>query len=234
MGAYRNIFIDLDDTIWDFTANSHVALRTTYDDLSLARIFPCYEAFCNDYYAKNKELWELYHHGKIEKDFLIIERYAYLLRQAHYPDANNQLASHINSYYLDTLAEQKQLVPYAIELLQYLTSRGYNLYILSNGFIEVQKLKLQSAGIAHYFGRIVLSDEIGINKPDRKLFDYALQVTDSQACNTLMIGDNYDTDILGAIDAEWGQIYFDRNHRGYTHTAPQYTIHSLLDVKNIL
>ncbi|MBQ5751144.1 MAG: HAD-IA family hydrolase, partial [Bacteroidaceae bacterium] len=107
-------------------------------------------------------------------------------------------------------------------------------YILSNGFIEVQHKKLQSAGIGHYFERMVLSDEIGINKPDRRLFDYALEVTHSQAADTLLIGDNYDADIMGAMQAGWGQIYFDRHHRGITAQEPQHTIHSLKEVMDIL
>lgn len=234
MTHYRNIFIDLDDTIWDFTANSHVSLEIMYRDLDIARIYPDYDAFSSAYYAKNSELWALYHHGKIEKDFLIIERYAHLLRTIGYNDIDNRLAQRMNEYYLDTLAMQTQLVPYAIELLDYLTRRGYNLYILSNGFIEVQHKKLQSAGIEDYFERMVLSDEIGINKPDRRLFDYALEVTHSQAADTLMIGDNYDADILGAMQAGWGQIYFDRNHRGITTQEPQHTVHSLKEVMDIL
>lgn len=234
MTHHRNIFIDLDDTIWDFTANSHVSLEIMYRDLDIARIYPDYDAFSSAYYAKNSELWALYHHGKIEKDFLIIERYAHLLRTIGYNDIDNRLAQRMNEYYLDTLALQTQLVPYAIELLDYLTRRGYNLYILSNGFIEVQHKKLQSAGIEDYFERMVLSDEIGINKPDRRLFDYALEVTHSQAADTLMIGDNYDADILGAMQAGWGQIYFDRNHRGITAQEPQHTVHSLKEVMDIL
>lgn len=234
MTHYRNIFIDLDDTIWDFTANSHVSLEIMYRDLDIARIYPDYDAFSSAYYAKNSELWALYHHGKIEKDFLIIERYAHLLRTIGYNDIDNRLAQRMNEYYLDTLALQTQLVPYALELLDYLTRRGYNLYILSNGFIEVQHKKLQSAGIEDYFERMVLSDEIGINKPDRRLFDYALEVTHSQAADTLMIGDNYDADIMGAMQAGWGQIYFDRNHRGITAQEPQHTVHSLKEVMDIL
>ena len=234
MTHHRNIFIDLDDTIWDFTANSHVSLEIMYRDLDIARIYPDYDAFSSAYYAKNSELWALYHHGKIEKDFLIIERYAHLLRTIGYNDIDNRLAQRMNEYYLDTLALQTQLVPYAIELLDYLTRRGYNLYILSNGFIEVQHKKLQSAGIEDYFERMVLSDEIGINKPDRRLFDYALEVTHSQAADTLMIGDNYDADIMGAMQAGWGQIYFDRNHRGITAQEPQHTVHSLKEVMDIL
>lgn len=234
MTHYEHIFIDLDDTIWDFTANSHVALETMYRDLDIARIYPDYDAFSSTYYAKNSELWTLYHHGKINKDFLIVERYAHLLRGIGYPDPDNRLATSMNNYYLDCLAEQSLLVPHAIELLQYLYKKGYKLYILSNGFMEVQHRKLQSAGIGQYFSRMVLSDEIGITKPDRRLFDYALQVTGGSAEKTLMIGDNYDADIVGAMNAGWGQIYFDRYHRSITGQNPQHTVQSLDEIIAIL
>lgn len=234
MVHYSNIFIDLDDTIWDFTANSHVSLAVMYHDLDIAAIYPDYESFSREYYNKNSELWTLYHHGKIEKDYLIVERYAHLLRTIGYNDTDNLLAGRMNAYYLETLAQQTRLVPHAIELLEYLSKKGYRLYILSNGFVEVQQRKLQSAGIAHYFDRIVLSDEIGITKPDKRLFDYALDVTGSRPTNTLMIGDNYDADILGAMNAGWGQIYFDRHHKGITSEKPQYTIGTLDEVCSIL
>ena len=234
MTHYKNIFIDLDDTIWDFTANSHTSLDIMYRDLDIAAIYPDYESFSREYYSKNSELWTLYHHGKIEKDYLIVERYAHLLRSIGYNDPDNQLADRMNTYYLDILAQQTRLIPHAVDILEYLNKKGYRLYILSNGFIEVQQRKLQSAGIAHYFDRIVLSDEIGITKPDKRLFDYALEVTDSQPSNTLMIGDNYDADILGAMHAGWGQIYFDRNHRGITAQEPQHTVHNLTEVMDIL
>ncbi len=234
MVQYKNIFIDLDDTIWDFTANSHVSLAIMYKELGIAEIYPDYNLFSTTYYNKNSELWALYHHGKIDKDFLIIERYAYLLRELGYNDPENKLAGRMNKFYLDTLAQQTRLVPHAVELLEYLSGKGYNLFILSNGFIEVQQRKLQSAGIAQYFKRIVLSDEIGINKPDRRLFDYALEVTNSVAENTLMLGDNYDADILGAMNAGWGQIYFDRNNKGITAEEPQHIVHSLAEVHLVL
>ncbi len=234
MTPYRNIFIDLDDTIWDFNANSHTSLEMTYHDLSLSQIFPDYQAFSTAYYSKNKELWTLYHHGQITKDFLIVERFAYLFRTIGYPDPENSMAIRMNRHYLDTLARQKVLVPHAAELLEYLQRKNYRLFILSNGFMNVQQQKLQSAGIDSFFSRIVLSDEIGITKPARELFDFALRVTGSKASDTLMIGDNYDADIMGAANAGWGQIYFDRFHNDITGQKPQYTVYSLDEITAIL
>lgn len=234
MRKYSHIFIDLDDTIWDFNANSHVALAKTFDDLHLRNIFADYDLFSRLYYDKNAELWDLYHHGKINRDYLIVERFAYPLRETGYADPQNRLAAHLNKYYLETLSQQTRLVPQAYEMLSDLQGKGYRLYILSNGFAEVQARKLQAGKIAQFFSRIVLSDEIGITKPDRRIFDHALQVTGGDAATTIMIGDNYDADIMGAAHAGWGQIYFDRYNKGYVGDAPQHTIHSLAEVSLIL
>lgn len=234
MRRYSHIFIDLDDTVWDFNANSHVALAKTFDDLHLHNIFADYDLFSRLYYAKNAELWDLYHHGKIARDFLIVERFAYPLREYGYNDRENHLAAHINKCYLENLSQQTRLVPQAYEMLSDLWEKGYQLYILSNGFKEVQARKLEAGKITQFFSRIVLSDEIGITKPDRRIFDYALQVTDGHAETTLMIGDNYDADIMGAAHAGWGQIYFDRFDKGYIGEMPQHTVHSLAEVSLIL
>ena len=140
----------------------------------------------------------------------------------------------LNDRYLDVLSQQKTLVPGAVELLDYLTERGYPLYILSNGFAEVQSRKLESGGISHYFKRLILSDEIGITKPDRRLFDYALQIVGAAASETLIVGDNYDADILGAMNAGWKTIYFNRDNLVIPGARPDYIATSLSEIKQIL
>ena len=192
------LFIDLDDTIWDFRANSVLSLRQVYDEFALKKEIPDYDRFKSLYMATNHELWELH------------------------------------DRYLDVLSQQKTLVPGAVELLDYLTERGYPLYILSNGFAEVQSRKLESGGISHYFKRLILSDEIGITKPDRRLFDYALQIVGAAASETLIVGDNYDADILGAMNAGWKTIYFNRDNLVIPGARPDYTATSLSEIKQIL
>ena len=168
------LFIDLDDTIWDFRANSVLSLRQVYDEFALKKEIPDYDRFKSLYMATNHELWELYHHNRITKDYLIVERFSRPLRHAGSKmSEDKEFIMALNDRYLDVLSQQKTLVPGAVELLDYLTERGYSLYILSNGFAEVQSRKLESGGISHYFKRLILSDEIGITKPDRRLFDYA-------------------------------------------------------------
>ncbi len=232
---YKYLFIDLDDTIWDFKANSMLALRQVYDELELSREIPDYERFRARYVATNHALWELYHHNKVTKEFLIVERFARPFREEGSQLGDDaEFLSRLNSRYLNVLAEQKALVPGAIELLDYLMAKGYPLYILSNGFAEVQHRKLDSGGIAHYFKRLILSDEIGITKPDRRLFDYALQQIGAEPSEVLIVGDNYDADILGAINAGWSAIYFNRDNKPVPGEQPHWMVTSLEEIKDIL
>lgn len=231
----KTLFIDLDDTIWDFQANSKLSLRQVYDEFSLGRAFTGYEQFEKLYMTANHELWEEYHHNRVTKDFLIVERFARPFREAGSAlSGDMDFIMALNHRYLDVLAQQKTLVPGAIDLLDYLTAKGYPLYILSNGFAEVQARKLQSGGIDRYFKRLILSDEIGITKPDRRLFDYALQVVGSTAADTVIVGDNYDADILGAMNAGWRSIYFNRDNLPVTGPQPDYMVTELSQLKAIL
>ncbi len=232
---YKYLFIDLDDTIWDFRANSMLALRQVYDEFELAQEIPDYERFRSRYVATNHALWELYHHGQVTKEFLIVERFARPFREEGSRLGDDaEFLSRLNTRYLNVLAEQKSLVPGAIELLDYLTGKGYPLYILSNGFAEVQHRKLESGGIAHYFKRLILSDEIGVTKPDRRIFDYALQQIGAEPSEVLIVGDNYDADILGAMNAGWTALYFNRDNLAIPGEQPHYMVTSLSEIVNIL
>lgn len=231
---YRNVFIDLDDTLWDFKSSSAVALKNLYDKYDLDRLFPSFEEFRGLYMRKNHELWEFYHHGSITKDELIVERFRFLLKQSGYQDGEDCYALELNESYLMLLSEQTLLVPYAIELLEYLKAKDYRLFVLSNGFTETQYRKLRSGGLESYFDRIVLSDEIGVTKPNPELFRYALEVTGSQIDDTLMIGDNYDADIMGARNSGWGQIYYNPENVPVTGVIPDYMVGDLRDIMTIL
>ena len=231
----KTLFIDLDDTIWDFRANSMWSLRQVYGEFSLDRVFPRYEQFQSLYMEANHELWEAYHHNRVTKEFLIVERFARPFRQVGSAlSGDMDFIMQLNHRYLDVLAGQNRLVPGAVDLLDYLTGKGYPLYILSNGFSEVQSRKLHSGGIDRYFKRLILSDELGITKPDRRLFDYALQLVGAEPSDTLIVGDNYDADILGAMNAGWGTIYFNRDNLPVAGARPDYVVTALSDIKQIL
>ncbi|NDV46386.1 noncanonical pyrimidine nucleotidase, YjjG family [Paludibacter sp. 221] len=217
---YKHVFLDLDDTIWDFHANAKKSLNITYDSLSLSSYFDCFEEFFDVYIQRNNELWDLYGAGEISKDFLQKERFRYPLSKAGIEDEN--LVRELGEMYLSLLPERTILVPHARELLDYL-SQKYTLTIISNGFIEVQYRKLKNSGIDHYFKHVVLSEDAGALKPDRKIFDYALNLNNAKAEEAIMIGDIYQADIQGAQNAGIDQIFF--NWRGVELSDGQSATH---------
>ena len=228
----KTVFVDVDDTIWWFTENSKLSLRYVYDHFGLSAYEPSYEVFRDIYLTKNHELWQLYHYGKIEKDFLVTERFRYTLSEIGVVNGVEALAAEMDDEYLRFLAEQRILVPGAREMLEYLSDR-YDVHVLSNGFKGVQDRKLISAGVRHLVDKIIISDDCGITKPLRGIFDYALAQCGAEARSTVMIGDNADADIAGAHNAGWHTIYFHIKGTEKCDCADE-EVFNLIDVMNIL
>lgn len=201
----KTIFVDLDDTIWDFTANSKVALRKVYEEYGLQEQCP-YEKFIDCYLPNNDALWLQYHHGEITKEYLKRERFRRSFADCGVVCDSPEQFDHD---YLETIVTLKRVVDGAPELLEHLVKRG-PVHVLSNGFANLQSRKLKSGGLDKFVTRLILSDDIGVTKPDRRLFDYALSQVGGEPETTLMIGDNYDADILGAHNAGWHTAYFNR------------------------
>lgn len=211
------VWIDLDDTLIDFTTNSKLALTRLYRTERLDRQFVTPELWVKTYERYNMALWDEYNHGQISREYLRHERFSRpLLEGGFSPDEVEVMARRFDTLYLDYLALERTVVPGAMELLRGLREAGVPVGVLSNGFSEVQYRKMDRAGITPYVDLTVLSDEIDVNKPDRRLFDYAVArasalLPDVSASpeRHLMIGDNPDTDIAGALDAGWQALWFD-------------------------
>lgn len=231
---YDVLFIDLDDTLYDFTSNSTDAYREVYAFMEYGRWFRSFEHYYEIYWARNQELWVLYADSKITKEQLNAERYTHPLRVMGVPDAD-AVGARFWEESMKRLPLGARLMPHAREVLEYLKPR-YRIYILSNGFAELQSRKMQSAGIAHYFDGVVLSEDIGVNKPHRAIFDHALRVAGVTADRALMIGDNYEVDIKGAHGAGIDQVFY--NVAGLDISGevliPTHTIGSLLELKEIV
>lgn len=231
---YEVLFIDLDDTLYDFTSNSRETYRTVYELLNYQQWFDSFEHYYTIYWEYNQQLWLLYNDGKISKDQLNAERYTHPLRVMGVSDADT-IGSNFWEESMKRLPLGKRLMPYALEALEYLHTK-YRMYILSNGFMELQSRKMQSAHIAHYFDGVILSDDIGVNKPHPAIFEHALRIANITADKAIMIGDNLEVDIKGA-----SQVGIDQVHYNFTHSRsedtlfrPTYTISTLLELKDIL
>ncbi len=233
---YRDLFLDFDDTLYDTHGNANIALGEIYDEFELHRNFDRMEDFLLPYWQVNVELWTLYAAGQITRDVLILERFRRPLSYGRgLETVSVDFCMRISDRFLDLCADKPGVIPGAHEVMDYLKSRGYALHMCSNGFHEVQYRKLRACGMKDYFDTIVLSEDAGVNKPNPGYFDYAFRVTGARPATTLMIGDNFQTDILGAKGAGLDVMWF--NPSSSTNKAPEavnYEIHDLREILSIL
>jgi putative hydrolase of the HAD superfamily len=229
---YKCVFLDLDDTIWDFHANAKAVLHDIFEEQQLHRYFSDFEEYFSIYAKRNLELWEMYGKGQITKAFLNVERFRHPMLKVGIDDMI--LAEKTGIRFLDLLPTRTELIPYAKELLDYLSAK-YPLTVVSNGFIEVQYKKIHSCQLEKYFNHVVLSEEANALKPDKHIFQYALELNHATANQTIMIGDSYEADIVGAQNAGIDQLFFQLNHEPInTKKKPTFTVRHLEEILSIL
>jgi len=231
---YQQIFFDLDGTLWDIQTNSHIALREIFTELFPEQPENVFECFYSHYLKWNERLWSAYRKNKITKEHLRITRFEKSLAQTNlYLDPAS--LEYFASSFLQRCPSLPNLMPGAIELLDYCYCR-YPLHIITNGFKEVQEIKMQSSGILQYFENFFYSEDIGVKKPHPEIFRKSLNVARCPVEGALMIGDDWGADILGARNVGVDQVYYnpkmriDRRH----NYAPTYQIDTLMKMKGIL
>lgn len=207
------IFFDIDDTLWDFSANSLASLRLLFKESEILKsVFPDFDSFSDLYHHHNSLLWHQYHHGEISTEYLKAERF----RRTVFPESTDtdrqafEKSMALNDRYLEILAQQPLVTPHALEVLEMLKGE-YMLAALSNGFLDTQYKKVNLTGLNRYLTRIVISEEVDFRKPDPRLFQFALDATGASADRAIMVGDNPDADIQGALDSGWKAVYYDRS-----------------------
>jgi len=231
MQKYKNLFIDLDDTLWDIHRNSRECLLEIYNDYGYKEYYASFDDYYNVYMPGNIHLWGLYRKGEISKDELIVERFLAPVREFGIDDAD--YAKKLSDDFLERTTYKTKLIDGSLELLEYLKP-NYNMHILSNGFREVQYKKIENSGLKPYFDKIILSDDAGINKPHIDFFNYALEKTNATRSETIMIGDSWDADILGAYNSNIHQLWFNPEELKPSGFEPTYSVKSLWEIKGIL
>ena len=228
-----HLLIDLDDTLWDFRRNSKIAMQEIYNDYELNQYYDSFESFYDIYMVKNHQLWEQYAKGEITKDYLSLERFLYPLRVVGNEDV--ELAKKLGKDFLYRTTMQTNLVDGAIETLEYLKAQGHILSIISNGFVEVQYTKLRRSGLIPYFANVFLSEEIGYQKPDIRFFQTVLDRLDASPSECLVIGDNFQTDIQGAQNANIRAVFYKNNaDLSLNYEFMGQIIENLVEIKAIL
>ncbi len=206
MKQYKAIFFDLDHTLWDFELNSEEALLELYDQHLLQHLGVLnVKDFIRNYRKVNHEMWDDYHHNRISKETLRFGRFSRALQSFQIFD--DLLAENLSMQYLQICPVKTNLFPHTIEVLDHLKEK-YSLHIITNGFKEVQYLKIRNSGIEKYFDHIHISEEVGFKKPEPEIFLHATKSAGTTTDNCIMIGDNLDTDIKGAMNVGLDHILF--------------------------
>ena len=230
---YKDLFIDFDDTLYDTYGNAVIALRETFEAFRLERFFADPQVFYDAYWAANIDLWTRYSKGEITRPYLIVERFRRPLSAGQGLDVTEPFCLEMSDKFLEFCSSKPGVVEGAHELMEYLKHQGYRMHMCSNGFHEVQYKKLAACGLKDYFDTIILSEDAGANKPSMQYFDYALRQSGADIATTIMIGDNLQTDIMGANRAGLDTIFF--NRWGIEPSSvPTYTVETLRDIMKIL
>ena len=230
MRKYKHLFFDLDRTLWDFEKNSVKALEIIFEKRELDTIFPDFNHFIKTYKGHNEHLWDLYKQRKIKKEELRNERFLLTLRDFGVHDPI--LAEHMGDDYVELSPLQTVLFPDTIEVLNKLKSK-YQMYIITNGFVEVQYKKLKNSGLEQYFERVITSEEARASKPNPEIFHAALSAANAKKTESLMIGDDLENDILGAKKFGLDQVYFNPNKESHQENVT-FEINKLKQLTEIL
>ena len=223
-----DIFFDLDHTLWDFDKNSKLAFKRMFEKHS---IHVDLQEFIMVYEPINFQYWKLYREERIDKQGL---------RRGRFLDAFQPFGIELSIQELDMLADayieelpkDNHLFKGAVDVLQYLSDKEYKLHIITNGFREVQHLKLRNSKIQSFFKTVTTSEEVGVKKPNPLVFHTALEKARVAAAQSLMIGDTFEADILGAEAVGMHTLFY--NYRNEIPPENYWIINDIPEIKNIL
>ena len=226
----KDLFFDLDHTLWDFERNSVEALREGFEEISLSSFgIESVEEYISTYKKANAWCWGEYQSGRMDKAELRWRRFSMTLE--HWGlEKDAVLGDRLGSHYVETSPYKTHLVKDALKVVTDLHERGHRLIMLTNGFEEVQHIKVTQCGLDPFFETVLTSDALGVKKPHQEIFNLALKETDSKRENAIMLGDSLEADIIGARDAGWGQVYY--NPQSIPHN--EMVLHEVVDLISIL
>ncbi len=222
-----DIFFDLDHTLWDFEKNSALAFEAI---LKKHDINVNVEEFVALYVPINTKYWKLYQDDEVTQEELRYGRLKDAFNAVNYA-ISDDLIQLLSEEYIQFLPQYNHLFEGTIELLNYLKPK-YKLHIITNGFNEIQYNKLKNSNIAHYFETVTNSENAGFKKPSPHIFHYALDLARSKKETSIMIGDNFEADIQGALNVGIDAIMFNEHNIEITENIKQ--VNNLLAIKEYL
>jgi putative hydrolase of the HAD superfamily len=231
MSKYKHIFFDLDRTLWDFESNSIITLREIHSNRIIGGGYDIdFDEFVQYYKKYNEHLWDLYKLGKVKKEYLRNERFRGTLK--HFGIESEEIAEQVSQDYIYLSPRKTQLFPNSIEVLEILASK-YELHIITNGFSEVQFIKLEKSGLTPYFTKVITSEMVGVQKPNPKVFEFSLEQAGAKVEESIMIGDDQDSDIKGAQSIGMDTVFVDY-YKEELVCKPTHHVNDLKALLNIL
>ena len=228
MKNIKHIFFDLDHTLWNFEKNSALTFKFLLDKYNITIDL---QKFLKVYMPINFSLWNLYRDDKITKEYLRHNRLKSTFEKLNIK-IDSGLIDEISNDYVKHLPDNNFLLPNAIPVLDYLFQK-YTLHIITNGFTEVQNTKISNSNLNKYFSCIIDSETVGVKKPHSKIFNYAYNISKAAYKNEcLMIGDNYQADVMGALNNGFKAIHLNSNNESYHENS--LIITDLISLKEIL
>jgi putative hydrolase of the HAD superfamily len=228
---YKTLFFDLDHTLWDYNRSAAETLTDLYKNYGLESLVAFTPSeLCQRFFEINFQLWADYNVGKIDSQFLRTQRFR-LIFESLGTDPS-LLPKDFGSEYTFTCPTKPHLIDGALDLLNDLKDR-FHLHIITNGFEDVQHTKVKSAGLLPYFDEVITSERAGGKKPGKAIFEYSLGITGSRVENSLMIGDNLQTDIAGARNMGMDQVFFNPENLDAPF-VPSYTVAHLSEITSCL
>jgi putative hydrolase of the HAD superfamily len=229
---YKHLFFDLDRTLWDFDTNNLDTFREIFDKYNLKqRGISDFDNFFAYYTQINTALWQAYRDQVITKEALNFRRFYESLLFFGIDDES--LARDIGKQYIHISPLKTALYPQTLETLEKLFGK-YKMHIITNGFEEVQYIKIEKSGLAKYFDKIITSERAGYKKPDSRIFEFALLEARANAHESLLIGDDPEADILGAHQAGMDQLWVRHYKDQKAIMSPTYIVENLRDILEIL
>tara|TARA_B100000780_G_scaffold63183_2_gene41119 strand:+ start:748 stop:1434 length:687 start_codon:yes stop_codon:yes gene_type:complete len=228
MKNIKHIFFDLDHTLWHFEKNSALTFKFLLNKYNISIDL---QEFLKVYMPINFSLWNLYRDDKITKEYLRHNRLKSAFEKLNI-NIESSVIDEISDDYVKHLPDNNFLLPNAIPVLDYLIQK-YTLHIITNGFTEVQNTKIINSNLIKYFTCIIDSETVGVKKPHSKIFNYAFDVSkavDKNDC--LMIGDNFEADVMGAINNGFKAIHLNSNNESFHENS--IIIRDLISLKEIL
>jgi len=231
MHLYKHLFFDLDHTLWDFDTNAKNSLTEIYSEFELnLKVTPVFEDFYKRYIFHNEVLWDRYQKGFITADELKWRRMWRTLLDFKIGDET--LSRSLSARFLEILPTKKEVFPYTMEILHYLKEKKYQIHLITNGFEKTQWSKIRNSGLDKFITHVITSEGSNSLKPKKEIFEFALQIAKAELRESIMIGDNLDADIQGAMNAGMDSVFV--NHiNATTIMKPTFTVTHLDQLEKI-